>query len=151
MPSSAIVSMDSLILLTVLAPLTSTSSKVLDPPSNLLSSSFIPLFGYILLLIISIAISLVGTISLTNYSSTNSFNERMKISIPGGLFVFLSLFLLIGFTFLLRLGTLRLKRVPTVQLFANSPHQSSELVFNHREMDELIFEVILVYFYTLRT
>jgi hypothetical protein len=123
----------------------STPQKVLESPSHLSPYQHIPTVGYSILLIISVGICLVGIFSILESKTQTSSKTRFTLSSSGVAFISISLIALIGFTILLRLGTLRLKKIPLLLQSSNSAHfPQSEIHYNHREMDELIFEVCMI-------
>jgi hypothetical protein len=120
----------------------STPHTMLESPSQ---SSYLHLstVGYSILLFVSIGICLVGVFSIIEPKTQISLSkDRFTLSSSGVAFISLSLVALISITILLRLGTLRLKKIPLLLQSSNSAHfPQSEILYNHREMDELIFEV----------
>jgi hypothetical protein len=126
---------------------TAVSSQLhqpLDSPSSSSPYSHLPTAGYCLLSIIVAAVCLVGYVSILEPKTKNpsSSATSARLSTAGIAFISFSLLSLIGLSILLRLGTLRTKKIPSLVPVSN-PHQApiSEVQFNHREMDELIFEV----------
>lgn len=131
----------------------SAPHKMLESPSRLLPDLHLPLLGYSLLLIISIGICLVGVLSIIESKTRVSLSkDRFTLSYAGVAFISFSLTALVCMSILLRLGTLRLKKIPSLLQPSHSVQLTqSEILYNHREMDELIFEVFHSPFFSTLT
>ena len=105
-----------------------------------------------ILFFIILFISIAGTLSIfENYSKQENYSISSKKSfmssyfnlpLPGWIFIIFSLISIISLSYILKIGTFRMKKIPLLTQSSIRHLPSHEIVYNHREMDEVIFEVL---------